>query len=130
MFKDTKAFVSFSADDLGKTKEFYGKTLGLIVKEVEEGLELYTAGNNPIFVYPSSGSKAAKYTILNFPVDDIDKAVDELAKRGVTMEQYDMPMIKTDKKGIVRNDGSQPGPKAMAWFKDPDGHVLSLIQEE
>lgn len=128
MFKNTKVFSSFSAADMAKTKDFYSKKLGIKVTEESEGLMLHIAGNNPILVYPASGSKAAKYTILNFPVDDVEKAVDELAKRGVKMEQYDMPMFKTDAKGIVRNDGSDPGPKAMAWFKDPDGHVLSLMQ--
>jgi catechol 2,3-dioxygenase-like lactoylglutathione lyase family enzyme len=130
MFKYTKAFSGFSTTDLKRAKQFYGKTLGLKVDETPEGLELHTTGNRPILIYQSLGSKPAKYTILNFLVDDIEPAVDSLAKNGVIMEQYDMETFKTDKKGIVRSDGSHSGPKAAAWFKDPDGHVLAIIQEE
>ena len=130
MFKDTKAFSSFSVNDLQKAKQFYGETLGIKVVEIPEGLELHIADSAPIFIYPSDSNPPAKYTVLNFLVDDIDKAVDELTKRGVKMEQYDMPMMKTDKKGIIKNDGSHPGPKGIAWFKDPAGHVLSVMQEK
>lgn len=126
MFKDTKAFSSFSVDDLQKAKEFYGQTLGLHVDETPEGLVLHIAGGTEVFVYPSDSYTAPKHTVLNFPVGDVEAAVDELAKRGVRMEQYDMPDLKTDEKGIYRGD---VGPKAIAWFKDPADHVLSVLQE-
>jgi catechol 2,3-dioxygenase-like lactoylglutathione lyase family enzyme len=125
MFKDTKAFSSFSTDDLEAAKRFYGETLGLDVVEAPEGLELHIAGSTPVFVYPSTSYTAPKHTVLNFPVDDIEAAVDELAARGVTMEQYDMGEITTDERGIFRGD---EGPRAIAWFKDPAGHVLSVLQ--
>ena len=127
MFRDTKAFSSFAVDDLARAKQFYGETLGLDVVETPEGLELHIAGSAPVFVYPSSTYTAPKHTVLNFPVDDIDAAVDELTARGVRMEQYDLPELKTDERGIFRGDS---GPKAIAWFKDPADHVLSVLQLE
>ena len=127
MFKDTKAFTSFSAPDIAAAKEFYGETLGLDVVETPEGLELHIAGSTPVFVYPSDNYTAPKHTILNFPVDDIEAAVAELNRRGVTMEQYDLPEIKTDENGIFRDEGEM-GPQAIAWFKDPADHVLSVLQ--
>jgi catechol 2,3-dioxygenase-like lactoylglutathione lyase family enzyme len=127
MFKDTKVFTSFSVPDIGAAKTFYGETLGLDVVETPEGLELHIAGSTPVFLYPSDSYTAPKHTVLNFPVDDIEAAVDELKARGVTMEQYDLPEIKTDEKGIFRDDSGQ-GPRAIAWFKDPADHVLSVIQ--
>jgi catechol 2,3-dioxygenase-like lactoylglutathione lyase family enzyme len=128
LFKDSKAFSSFSVDDLEKAKAFYGETLGLEVKEIPEGLELHIAGSTPVFVYPSENYTPPKHTVLNFPVDDIDAAVDELERRGVRMEQYDLPEMKTDERGIVRSDEGDPGPRAIAWFKDPAEHVLSVLQ--
>lgn len=125
MFKETKAFSSFSVDDLERAKQFYGGTLGLDVVERDEGLELHIAGSTPVFVYPSSNYTAPKHTVLNFPVDDIDATVDELVARGVTIEQYDMPGLKTDERGIFRGD---EGPRAIAWFKDPAGHIISVLQ--
>jgi catechol 2,3-dioxygenase-like lactoylglutathione lyase family enzyme len=127
MFKDTKVFTSFSVPDLGAAKQFYGETLGLDVVETPEGLELRIAGGTPVFVYPSDSYTAPKHTVLNFPVDDIEAAVDELGRRGVTMEQYDLPEIKTDEKGIFW-DAGETGPRAIAWFKDPADHVLSVLQ--
>ena len=129
MFKDTKAFSSFSVPDIGAAKQFYGETLGLEVVENQEGLELRLAGSTSVFVYPSDTYTAPKHTVLNFPVDDIEEAVDELNRRGVTMEQYDLPEIKTDEKGIFR-DGGEMGPRAIAWFKDPADHVLSVLEIE
>jgi predicted enzyme related to lactoylglutathione lyase len=126
MFKETKAYSSFSTDDLGKAKEFYGQTLGLDVDETPEGLVLHLAGGAGVFVYPSDNYTAPKHTVLNFAVDDIEAAVDELGRRGVRMEQYDMPEIKTDERGIFRGD---EGPEAIAWFKDPADHVISVLQE-
>ena len=131
MFKDTKAFSSFSVDDLKKAKKFYSETLGLDVNEIPEGLELHLAGGGiPVFIYPSSDYHAPEHTVLNFLVDDIDKTVDELGKRGVHIEHYDLPGLKTDRKGIMRNESGGMGPKAIAWFKDPAGHILSVIQEK
>ena len=129
MFKDTKAFSSFSVPDIGAAKQFYGETLGLEVVENQEGLELRLAGSTSVFVYPSDTYTAPKHTVLNFPVDDIEEAVDELNRRGVTMEQYDLPEIKTDEKGIFKGDGEM-GPRAIAWFKDPADHVLSVLEIE
>jgi catechol 2,3-dioxygenase-like lactoylglutathione lyase family enzyme len=125
MFKDSKAFSSFSTDDIQQAKEFYGETLGLEVVETPEGLELHIAGGTPVFIYPSDSYTAPKHTVLNFPVEDIEAAVDWLGERGVRMEQYDLPEIKTDERGIFRGDS---GPRAIAWFKDPADHVLSVLQ--
>jgi catechol 2,3-dioxygenase-like lactoylglutathione lyase family enzyme len=127
MFKETKAFSSFSVDDLQKAKDFYGQTLGLDVEETPEGLVLHIAGGTEVFIYPSDNYTAPKHTVLNFPVDDIDEAVDELTRRGVRMEQYDLPEIKTDERGIYRDDGDV-GPQAIAWFKDPADHVLAVME--
>ncbi len=124
LFKDAKAFSSFSIIDLKKAKEFYGQTLGLEVAETAEGLELHANGNT-VFLYPKPNHTPASFTVLNFPVEDIEQAVDELGKLGVRLEQYDLPDLKTDKKGIYRG----PGPQ-IAWFKDPSGNILSVLEEE
>jgi predicted enzyme related to lactoylglutathione lyase len=125
MFTDTKAFSSFSVDDLQKAKEFYGQTLGLKVSEMPEGLELDIAGGAKVFIYPKPNHTPATFTTLNFPVDDIDAATDELKERGVRFEHYDKGDLKTDKKGIFRG----PGPN-IAWFKDPAGNILSVLAEK
>ena len=123
MFKNTKAFSSFSVNDLQKAKEFYDKVLGIEVKDNPMGLiELHISASNNILVYPKPNHEAATYTVLNFPVEDIDKAVDELTAKGVVFEQYSE--LKTDKKGISRDPN---GPK-IAWFKDPAGNILSVLQ--
>jgi len=127
MFKNTQAFSSFSVDDLRKAKEFYGRTLGLDVAEVPEGLELRIAGGARVFIYLSDDYTPPEHTVLNFPVDDIEVAIDELARKGVRMEHYDLPGIKTDEMGVFRG---KSGPKAIAWFKDPAGHILSVVQEK
>ena len=126
MFKDTKAFSGFSVNDLQKAKDFYGQTLGLSVAELPMGvLELQIAGGTRILIYPKPNHTPATFTILNFPVDNIEEAVDQLAKRGVRFEQYDIPEIKTDDQGIHRGGG---GPN-IAWFKDPAGNILSVLEE-
>ena len=131
MFKGTKAFSSFSVDDMKKAKAFYAGTLGLDVNEIPEGLELHLAGGGvPVFIYHSTDYHAPEHTVLNFMVDDIDEAIAQLTTRGVEMEQYDLPELKTDAKGIVWKDGGGMGPKAIAWFKDPAGHILSVLQEK
>jgi catechol 2,3-dioxygenase-like lactoylglutathione lyase family enzyme len=127
MLTNSKAFSSFSTNDLGAAKRFYAETLGLDVVETPEGLELRISGSTPIFVYPSDDYTAPKHTVLNFPVEDIDAAVEELTRRGVSMEHYDLPDIKTDERGIFRGNG-ESGPRAIAWFKDPAEHVLSVLQ--
>jgi catechol 2,3-dioxygenase-like lactoylglutathione lyase family enzyme len=124
MFKTAKAFPSFSVNDLRKAKEFYGQTLGLNVTELPEGLDVKLGNNLNVFLYPKPNHTPASFTVLNFPVDDIDDAVDELMNLGVRLEKYDLADIRTDEKGIMRG----PGPQ-VAWFKDPAGNVLSVIQE-
>ena len=122
---DAKAFPSFSVNDIGKAREFYRDTLGLQVDDRPEGLQLDVGGGNKVFVYPKPNHQPATFTILNFPVNDVEVAVEKLKSTGVKFEQYDLPGIKTDARGIARDTG---GP-AMAWFKDPAGNILSVLQE-
>ena len=123
VFNDTKAFSGFSVDDLDRAREFYGETLGIEVDESGPGLNLRIAGGNPVFVYPKQDHEPATFTILNFPVSDIESAVDELTGRGVRFERYEGTELETDEKGIFRGGGPP-----IAWFKDPAGNVLSVIQ--
>ena len=123
MLETNKAFSSFSVDDLQKAKQFYGQTLGLKVKESKEGLELHP-GQQSIFVYPKPNHEPATFTVLNFKVDDIDTAVDDLKRKGVSFEHYEGEM-KTDQKGIHRDGGP-----TIAWFKDPAGNILSVLQAD
>src|SRR5690606_10943874 len=126
MFKQTKAFSGFSVDNLQRAKEFYSKVLGLEVVDNPMGLlELHIKGGNHIVIYPKPNHVPATFTILNFPVKDVEKTVDELTQRGVKFEQYEGE-IKTDEKGICRSD---EGP-TIAWFKDPAGNILSVLEEE
>ncbi|MFF8846391.1 VOC family protein [Streptomyces sp. NPDC015127] len=128
MFGKSKAFSSFSANDLSSARQFYGDTLGLQVEESGAGdmrmLFLTLGSGARVLVYPKDDHKPADFTVLNFEVDDIDAAVDELGRRGVTFERY--PAFDADEKGIVRAGG---GP-TIAWFKDPAGNVLSVLQEQ
>jgi len=124
MFKNAKAFSSISVNDLQKAKEFYGQTLGLKISETDEGLELNLAGGNTVFFYPKPNHTPASFTVLNFRVNDIEGAVEELTMLGVRLERYNQPDLKTDEKGIMRG----PGPQ-IAWFKDPAGNILSVIEE-
>jgi catechol 2,3-dioxygenase-like lactoylglutathione lyase family enzyme len=122
MFKDTKAFNSFAVPDLEKARAFYAETLGLKTS-VENGLlTLHLAGDRATLVYPKPDHTPATYTILNFPVDDIDAAVDALSARGVRFERYEK--FNQDAKGIARGDGPD-----IAWFKDPAGNILSVLHE-
>jgi predicted enzyme related to lactoylglutathione lyase len=126
MFKNTKAFSSFSVKDISEAKAFYHKVLGLKVSDVPEMkalLYLNIEGGDKILVYEKPNHIPASFTILNFPVKDIEKTVDELISRGIRFEQYEGE-IKTDKKGISRN-----GPP-IAWFKDPAGNIISVIEFE
>lgn len=123
MLKASHAFSGFSTDDIGKAKEFYGRTLGLEVSEEHGLLNLHLGGGADVLIYPKDNHAPATFTVLNFPVDDVDKTVDELTKRGVRFEIYTEPSIKTDAKGISRDNG---GP-TIAWFKDPAGNILSVL---
>lgn len=125
MFKDTRAFSGFSVDDLQKAREFYGQTLGLDVSEAHGLLHLHVAGGTNILIYPKENHTPATFTILNFPVGDVERAVDDLAARGVRFESYNEGGLVTDEKGIFRGGG----PK-IAWFKDPAGNILSVLEAE
>jgi len=128
MFKQSKTFSSYSVDDIQKTKKFYSETLELTVKDNPMGLiELHLKGNNPIIIYPKPDHVPATFTVLNFPVDDIEKVVDDLTAKGVVFEQYEGE-IKTDEKGILRGKDKNLGPD-IAWFKDPAGNILSVLQK-
>jgi len=124
MLKDSKAFSGFSAGDIPKVKKFYAETTRLDVTESDGLLTLRLAGGNKVLIYPKPNHVPATFTVLNFPVKDVDLAVDELMKRGVRFEKYDLPDLKTDKKGIMRGNGP-----TIAWFKDPAGNILSVIEE-
>jgi predicted enzyme related to lactoylglutathione lyase len=119
MLGSARAFSGFSVDDIAKAKQFYGETLGVNVTEQNGMLELHTAGDRDTLIYPKQGHTPASFTILNFVVDDIDTAVDELTARGVVFEKYDF----VDDKGINRRGGPP-----IAWFTDPAGNILSVIQ--
>jgi catechol 2,3-dioxygenase-like lactoylglutathione lyase family enzyme len=125
MFKNTRTFSSFSVDNLEKAKEFYGKTLGLDVSESKEGLSLHLMGGNETFIYPKTNHTTATFTILNFSVDDVERTVDDLTDKGVQFEIYNEGELKTDEKGIFRGE---PEP-TIAWFKDPAGNFLSVLEE-
>lgn len=122
MLGKSMAFSGFSVDDLPRARQFYGETLGLGTSEEHGLLWLHVNGGRDILVYPKPGHVPASFTVLNFPVDDIDRAVDMLTARGVRMEQYDD--IETDEKGIYRGEGPY-----VAWFRDPAGNILSVLQE-
>jgi catechol 2,3-dioxygenase-like lactoylglutathione lyase family enzyme len=128
MFKDTKAFFSFSVDDVKQAKGFYGDTLELEVNETPEGLDLQLAGGGHVFLYAKPNHAPATFTVLNFQVDNIDQAVDELAGLGIQFESYGGE-IKTDDKGVFRGKAQGKGPD-IAWFKDPAGNILSVVEEK
>ena len=122
MFENTRAFSGFAVDDLAAARQFYGETLGLKTSEHYGLLTLHLAGGRDTLVYPKPDHEPATYTILNFAVDDIDAAVDELVSRGVELEKYDG--LGQDDKGINRAGGPY-----IAWFKDPAGNILAVLQE-
>lgn len=125
MFKNTKAFGGFSVKDKQTARQFYGDLLGIEITENEMGiLELHISGSSPFMVYEKPAHVPATFTILNFPVENVEKAVDQLISKGITFEQYEEP-IKTDEKGI--HSHSQGG--KIAWFKDPSGNVLSIVHK-
>lgn len=123
MFKDIKAFSGFSVNNIQEAKKFYGDILGLEVAETNGLLELHIAGGTKILAYPKPNHTPATFTILNFPVDDVEKTVDELTAKGVKFEHYDFEQLKTDAKGICRGNG---GP-TIAWFTDPAGNIISIL---
>jgi catechol 2,3-dioxygenase-like lactoylglutathione lyase family enzyme len=127
MFRAKAAFSGFSVNDVAKAKAFYAETLGLKVEDQGVGMRLHLPGGGTVFAYPKDDHQPATFTILNFEVDDIDEAVDELTHRGVQFEHYkDGP--GTDAKGILRGRKQNMGPD-IAWFKDPAGNFLSVIDD-
>ena len=124
MFKPKGAFSGFSVDDLAKAEEFYTKTLGLTMTEEGAGARLQLPGGTTVFTYPKPDHKAATFTILNFQVDDIDAAVDELTSRGVRFHHYE----NSDAKGIMRGKEQNMGPN-IAWFNDPAGNFLAVLED-
>jgi catechol 2,3-dioxygenase-like lactoylglutathione lyase family enzyme len=122
MLKDADAFSGFAVDDLDRAKQFYGETLGLNVSESPAGLELHLGGGGRVFVYPKPNHEPATFTVLNFPVANVEQAVDQLTAAGVSFERYDG--IDADEKGISRG-GDGP---TIAWFKDPAGNILSVLE--
>jgi len=127
MLKDSQAFSGFAVKDLDAAKRFYGETLGQDVSIGEMGmLEIHLAGGATVMVYPKADHEPATYTILNFSVKDIDAAVDRLTSAGVTMERYGNPELPQDGKGVARD----PRGPAIAWFKDPSGNILAVLQTD
>lgn len=127
MIDGKQAFSGFTVKDMAAAKQFYSQTLGLDVEDNEMGLRLNVAGGNGIFIYPKPDHQPATYTILNFPVDNIDEAVDELTDKGVEFEHYEGE-LQTDEKGIARGLSAGRGPD-IAWFRDPSGNILSVLQD-
>lgn len=129
MFKNSKAFSSYSTNDVKKTKDFYQQTLELKVEETDMGehsfLTVTLATGGRVLIYPKPNHEPATFTVLNFPVDNIDTAVDELTKRGVRFLQYEGD-IKTDEKGIARGSDGPP----IAWFEDPAGNIISVLEDK
>jgi catechol 2,3-dioxygenase-like lactoylglutathione lyase family enzyme len=125
MFRDSKAFSGFSSNDIPKTREFYASTLGLDVTEDNGMLTLHLAGGGIVIIYPKDNHEPATFTVLNFPVDDIDTAVDGLAAAGVQFERYEG--ANQDERGIARPPSPDYGP-SIAWFKDPAGNIVSVLQ--
>jgi predicted enzyme related to lactoylglutathione lyase len=129
MLNSSQAFSSFSIDDLDRAREFYGQTLGVGVEEIPEMggfLELRLAGGTKVTLYVKGDHQPATFTVLNFPVKNVEETVAELERRGVRFEIYDSPDLKTDEHGILRGDGKGP---TIAWFKDPAGNVISVLEE-
>ena len=127
MLKNVRAFSGFSVDNIEAAKLFYQVTLGLEVEQNEMGLSLKLAGGNNIFLYPKIDHVPATYTTLNFMIDNIDQTVDELSTKGVVFEKYEG--MHQDEKGIARGIAAKMGPD-IAWFKDPAGNILSVLQEK
>ena len=125
MLKPDQAYSGFSVDDIPKAMAFYGGTLGMDVTEENGMLGLSIGGGKRVLVYPKPNHVPAEFTILNFPVDDVEAAVDALAAAGVAFEHYDWPGLTTDAKGIMRGNGPD-----IAWFRDPAGNILSVLKAD
>ena len=125
MLGNTKAFSGFSVNDLDAAKRFYGDTLGVEVSENDAGLTLHIAGDRPVLIYPKVTHEPATFTVLNFPVDDIEGTVAGLTERGVEFERYEGTELETDEQGVFRGEGP-----LIAWFKDPAGNVLSVLKAD
>ena len=125
MLKDSKIFSSFSVNDLEKARQFYGKTLGLNISKPMDQLQL-DFPNGRVFIYGKPNHEPASFTVLNFPVESVEETVDELTAKGVVFEKYDSEYLKTDEKGIMHG-GGEKGP-TIAWFKDPAGNILSVVE--
>ena len=121
MLEHSKAFSGFSSNDIPKAKEFYGQKLGLEVTEENDNLNLHLAGGGSVFIYPKDNHEPATFTVLNFPVEDIDGAVDQLTKAGIQFERYEG--FGQDERGIMHGNGP-----SIAWFKDPAGNILSVLE--
>lgn len=124
MLRASDAFSGFSVNDVPAAMTFYGDVLGLKVSEEHGIMTIRLAKGGRVIAYPKANHEPATFTVLNFPVPDVDKAVDELTRRGVNFVHYDMAEIKTDAKGIMRGNGP-----TIAWFRDPAGNILSVIDE-
>ncbi|HEY2900020.1 MAG TPA: VOC family protein [Polyangia bacterium] len=124
MLKGSHAFSSFSVNDLQKAKDFYGRILGLDIVEDSMGLSLQFGGGESVFIYSKGNHTPATFTVLNFPVGSVDEIVQELTAKGVRFERYDLPDLKTDNQGIARD----PRGPTIAWFKDPAGNILSVLE--
>jgi predicted enzyme related to lactoylglutathione lyase len=125
MLKDSKSFSGFSVKDVDEAKRFYNELLGLTIGQEMMGMfEIKLGGGGTVMVYPKDNHEPATFTVLNFPVDDIDKAVDELTSKGVKFDRYEG--FEQDEKGIAHSNDPQKGP-SIAWFKDPSGNILSVL---
>jgi catechol 2,3-dioxygenase-like lactoylglutathione lyase family enzyme len=129
MFKAQAAFSGFSVEDINKAKQFYTQVLGLLLEDETMGLQLKLPNGGQVFIYAKDDHKPADFTILNFVVDNIDESIDELTKLGISFEHYDNMPAKQDEKGILRGLSVNQGPD-IAWFKDPAGNILSVIQDK
>ena len=125
MVNPDEAFSGFSVDDIEKARAFYAETLGMDVAEENGMLHLGIGAGKRVLVYPKPNHEPATFTILNFPVEDVDKTVDDLVAAGVSFEHYDFPELKTDEKGIMRGQGPD-----IAWFKDPAGNIISVLSRD
>ncbi|MGF7228561.1 MAG: VOC family protein [Candidatus Saccharibacteria bacterium] len=129
MFEAQAAFSGFSVDDIDKAKAFYTQTLGLKLDDETMGLQFQLPGGGSVFTYQKDGHQPATYTMLNFVVGDIDAAVDQLTAKGVSFERYDNMPAAQDEKGILRGLSAGQGPD-IAWFKDPAGNILAILQDK
>jgi catechol 2,3-dioxygenase-like lactoylglutathione lyase family enzyme len=129
MLKAQAAFSGFSVNDLVEARQFYTQVLGLVAGDETMGLQLKLPAGGTVFIYPKDDHQPANFTILNFVVDNIDEAVDQLTSNGVIFERYDTMPAAQDEKGILRGRSVNRGPD-IAWFKDPAGNILSVLQDK